>query len=73
MLEDLTVLEGTAFDQDFARKMVLSHEEAVSLFERASGPDGVPDDDLREWAATKLPTLRTHLDDAHELDALINP
>lgn len=73
MLEDLMVLEGAAFDQEFARKMVLSHEEAVSLFERASGPDGVLDNDLREWASNKLPTLRAHLEDAQELDAQINP
>lgn len=73
MLEDLIVLEGAAFDQEFARQMVRSHEEAVSLFERATGPDGVLDDDLREWAAEKLPTLRAHLEDARELDAQINP
>lgn len=73
MLEDLMVLEGAAFDQEFARKMVLSHEQAVSLFERASGPDGVLDGDLREWAAGKLPTLRAHLEDARELNAQINP
>lgn len=73
MLEDLMVLEGAAFDQEFARMMVLSHQEAVSLFERASGSDGVLDDELREWAAGKLPTLREHLEDARELDAQINP
>jgi len=73
MLDDLMALEGAAFDREFARKMVLSHQEAVSLFERASGPDGVVDDDLREWASGKLPTLRAHLEDAQELDAQINP
>jgi putative membrane protein len=73
MLEDLMVLEGAAFDQEFARKMVLSHQEAVSLFERASGPDGVIDGDLKEWASEKLPTLRAHLEGAQELDAQINP
>jgi len=73
MLEDLMVLEGAAFDQEFARKMVLSHEQAVALFERASGPGGVLDDDLREWASGKLSTLREHLEHARELDAQINP
>ncbi|WP_176146199.1 DUF4142 domain-containing protein [Parapedobacter luteus] len=73
MLEDLMVLEGAAFDQEFARKMVISHEEAVSLFERASGPEGVLDEELREWAAGKLPTLRAHLEDARALNAQINP
>ena len=73
MLEELMMLEGVAFDQEFARQMVLSHQEAVSLFERASGPNGVIDSELREWAGKKLPTLRAHLEDAQELDAQINP
>ncbi|MFC3199700.1 DUF4142 domain-containing protein [Parapedobacter deserti] len=72
-LDELMVLEGAPFDREFARMMVISHEEAVSLFERASGPNGVLDADLREWAAGKLPALRDHLRDARALDAQINP
>ncbi|SFC35435.1 putative membrane protein [Parapedobacter composti] len=73
MLEELMTLEGAAFDRAFARMMVTSHEQAVALFERASGQDGVFDDDLRAWAAGKLPTLREHLEEARELDEQINP
>jgi|SRR5690606_31625321 Predicted outer membrane protein len=73
MLEELMALEGAAFDQEFATQMVLSHEEAVALFERAAGPDGVLDKELREWASEKLPTLRAHLQEAQELNEQINP
>lgn len=73
MLDELRMLEGAAFDQLFAQMMVQSHEEAVELFERASGPQGVADNELREWAAEKLPTLRAHLEDAQMLNDQINP
>lgn len=51
----LTPLTGAAFDKEFARLMVVSHEEAVSLFRSASSSNGVPDAELRAWAAAKLP------------------
>lgn len=58
MLDELTVLEGEEFDQEFAKRMERWHRDALILFERATGPDGVQDDELRQWAADKLSMLR---------------
>lgn len=69
MLDELTALEGEAFDREFTKKMMLSHEEAVALFEEASGPSGVHDDELREWAMGKLPLLKSRLQAELELDS----
>jgi len=67
----LTPLAGTAFDKAFMDLMVKSHQEQVDLFERAS--KGVNDSDLRSFAAGKLPTLKTHLQEAEDLNEVINP
>ncbi|RYE59004.1 MAG: DUF4142 domain-containing protein [Sphingobacteriales bacterium] len=72
-LDMLTAATGTDFDKKFAEAMVQSHQEAVSLFERASSTNGVPDDDLRALATMKLPTLKTHLQDAMTLRTTVNP
>jgi putative membrane protein len=71
-LNMLTPLTGAAFDKEFARLMVVSHEEAVSLFRSASSSNGVPDSDLRSWAAGKLPKLEQHLEEARDLNDAIN-
>jgi len=66
-LDTLTTLTGTAFDKKFAAIMVTSHVQTVNLFEMASGRDGVPDADVRAFAAGKLPKLREHLQLARQL------
>lgn len=53
--------------------MVDSHQEAIGLFETAASDNGVPDSDLRAMAATKLSTLRTHLQGAITLRNSVNP
>lgn len=68
----LTPLTGAAFDRKFAELMVKSHEEAVSLFRSASSSNGVPDADLRSWAAGKLPKLEQHLEEARDLNDAVN-
>ncbi|WP_181276640.1 DUF4142 domain-containing protein [Arcticibacter pallidicorallinus] len=68
----LSPLTGNAFDKEFARLMVVSHEEAVSLFRSASSSDGVPDSELRSWAAGKLPKLEQHLEEAKDLHDAVN-
>lgn len=73
MVNELTPLSGEAFDRAFARIMVQSHQEAVSLFDQASHTNGVPDRELRNWAEGKLPKLREHLEEARELNTNLNP
>lgn len=64
---------GTAtFDKEFARIMVESHQDAIDLFTTASSKAGVPDADLRNFAATKLPALKAHLADAVNLQTAVN-
>ena len=72
MLNELVPLSGDQFDKAFMRIMVQSHQEAVALFEQASRNNGVKDNELRAWAADKLPVLRGHLQDAIELQQDIN-
>jgi putative membrane protein len=69
----LTPLTGVAFDKEFARIMVDSHQDAVALFELASANMGVSDGDLRNFATTKLPTLKAHLQEAIALKTTVNP
>jgi putative membrane protein len=72
-LTKLNGLSGVAFDKEFANVMVLSHQDAITLFETAEDGRGVPDADLRAMASAKLPTLRTHLQDAIKLRTQVNP
>jgi putative membrane protein len=66
-IDSLNSATGAAFDALFARKMVVSHQEAIDLFETASRANGVPDTELRTWASGKLPALRAHLQEANAL------
>ncbi len=68
----LTALTGTAFDKEYAEIMVESHENAVDLFTSASGSNGVMDTELKSFASGKLPTLKTHLEEAQTLEAEVD-
>jgi putative membrane protein len=68
----LAAVSGTDFDKKFVQIMVNSHQETVALFESASTESGVPDAGLRNFASAKLPTLRTHLQDAITLNTTVN-
>jgi putative membrane protein len=72
-LDKLSALSGAAFDKEFVNVMVLSHQDAIALFETGASAMGVPDADLRAMASAKLPTLKEHLQHATELKAQVNP
>lgn len=72
-LNKLSGLTGAAFDKEFVNIMVLSHQDAVALFETGASATGVRDADLRAMASAKLPTLKEHLQHAIELKAQVNP
>lgn len=59
------------FDREFAHIMVLSHQDAIDLFSRAAGYQGVNDADLRAFADSKLPSLKLHLNDAIQLQTQV--
>lgn len=72
-LNRLIGLDAANFDKEFANMMVISHQDAINLFETAAADFGVPDQDLRNMASGKLPTLKHHLEDANGLKAKVNP
>lgn len=49
---------GKDFDEDYKNKMVMSHKEAVSLFDQTSKKSKDPD--VKSFAATMLPKLQMH-------------
>lgn len=64
--EKLSGLQGEAFDREYAKVMAKGHDKAVALFESASQDAKMPAD-LKEFAASTLPTLKEHKDMAHSL------
>ncbi|HEY7640295.1 MAG TPA: DUF4142 domain-containing protein [Steroidobacteraceae bacterium] len=66
--QKLSELKGAAFDREYAKAMAKGHDQAVALFESASqAPQMTPR--LKEFAAATLPTLKQHMQLAHELHA----
>ncbi|HKX32921.1 MAG TPA: DUF4142 domain-containing protein [Blastocatellia bacterium] len=63
--DHLSKLSGAEFDREFARVMVKDHIEAVALFERQTRTG--QDQELKDWANQKLPTLRDHLTESRNL------
>lgn len=66
--EKLSELKDEAFDREYAKAMAKGHDKAVALFESASeAPQLTPE--LKEFASATLPTLKQHMEMAHELHA----
>ena len=53
------------FNKDYIDKMVSGHKDAIQLFEKHSTDS--KDEDIKTWATSMLPELRTHLDHAVEI------
>lgn len=51
---------GKEFDKEYCDMMVKGHKNAIDKFEKASS--NAEDPDIRNWASSMLPSLRTHLD-----------
>lgn len=64
--EKLSGLRGAAFDREYAKATAKGHDKAVALFESASQAPQLPSG-LKEFAAATLPTLKEHMEMAHEL------
>lgn len=50
------------FNNEYCEMMVKGHKDAIALFEKASTE--CSDQEVRDWALSTLPALRTHLDHA---------
>jgi len=48
------------FNKAYCEMMVSGHKDAIAMFEKAVSE--CTDEDIKEWAITTLPVLRTHLD-----------
>lgn len=66
-LKELHDMVGPEFERRYANMMVDDHSRAVALFEKES--QSGTDPEIREWAKSKLPTLRHHLEMAKSLQA----
>jgi putative membrane protein len=64
--QKLSSLKGEAFDREYAKTMAKGHDKAVALFESASQSSQMPAD-LKQFAASTLPTLEQHKEMAHSL------
>ncbi|MEO8150285.1 MAG: DUF4142 domain-containing protein [Bacteroidia bacterium] len=53
-------MKESKFDKEYCDMMVNGHKDAISKFEKAS--TDAKDEDIRNWASSMLPALRTHLD-----------
>jgi len=63
----LAALHGDAFDAAYSTEMAKGHDKAVALFESVSRDTSISED-LREYAAATLPTLKEHEALAHSLE-----
>ena len=62
----LQSLKGEDFDRAYLKAMANGHDKAVALFESASQQPQMPED-LKQFAASTLPTLEQHKEMAHSL------
>lgn len=65
----LMALQGTDFDRAYMQDMVKDHTQDVAEFEKAS--QTAADQDVRSWAAAKLPMLREHLALARDVNSQV--
>jgi len=63
-LAQLDKLSGADFDREYLRQQRAAHEETISKFQGATA--SVQDRDIRDFAASTLPTLRDHLNMVNE-------
>lgn len=61
-VNDLSEKTGAEFDKAYMDMMVEDHQEDVDKFKEAS--EDVPDAEVKNFAATTLPTLQKHLETA---------
>jgi putative membrane protein len=64
--EKLAELSGAEFDQAFMEQMVTDHEKAVALYEKQASEG--EHEALKQFASSTVDTLRTHLDQARQIE-----
>lgn len=62
MISKLKSKKGNEFNKEYCDLMVSIHTDAITIFENASSSSS--DIEIKSWASSLLPILRTHLDRA---------
>jgi len=65
----LSALQGADFDRTYMQEMVKDHTQDIAEFEKAA--QTASDQDLKAWAAAKLPMLREHLALARDINSQV--
>jgi|ERR1043165_3010310 putative membrane protein len=60
----LTAQTGDAFNKAYCESLLKSHEKIIASYEKIAADSR--DQDIKEWATTKLPDLRKHVDHIFE-------
>jgi len=69
-VEELAGKKGKDFDRAYISQMIKDHQDAISLFKRAT--EKVNDPDVRTFANNTLPKLQEHLDSCKVVQKIIN-
>jgi putative membrane protein len=63
--DKLKAMSGKAFDEAYAKAMVKDHRKAIKMFGMEN--QEAADSDVKEFASTTLPVLKTHLQMAEQI------
>jgi len=67
MVDRMSKLSGSAFDRAYVHAMVKDHEKTAAVFRQAS--TSAKDPDVKNFAATTLPTIENHLSDIKSIQS----
>jgi putative membrane protein len=68
-INDLSKKTGSDFDKAYMNMMVDDHKDDIDAFEKCANKG--TDADVKSWASKTLPVLRTHLDSAKAVQAIV--
>lgn len=68
--DNLAEKTGEEFDKEYMDLMVKDHKEDIDEFEEHAKQGNDPQ--LKEWASSKLPTLRQHLEEAERVQEALD-
>ncbi len=69
VFQRLSEKTGADFDREYCDRMVKGHKDAIDKFENAA--NNCEDAEIKSWASSMLPTLRSHLQQAEACDEKI--
>ncbi len=69
-VDRLSAMTGAAFDKAYMRDMVQDHEKDIAEFQKESSSGKNPD--LKNFAASTLPTLQMHLQMAKDAESAVS-